>query len=316
MISRMPERSPAASPDLVRQLAADALGRAVVEVDRIPRGFGNENWRVVTAGGDAFVVKLGEPAWADKWAATAVAYQQAQAAGVPAPRLVHLDTPCEAAGGRVVRILTWMDGAPPESVLSDAAKAERFFADLGRSLRALHRAELPAFTSRLDGSAPRFDTWVEYVAFRLPHIVDRTARGGAFSAQVLDAFTREATALAAAVSPYVRPALCHRDLNLGNLLADDEGGLAAILDFDGSEAWDPAVDMVKVWWEVVPHHPEATGAFIEAYFDGGVPPRRWEERVRLVSLLELVNAVANARLEGDRGFEARARAELRRVWPR
>jgi aminoglycoside phosphotransferase (APT) family kinase protein len=48
------------------------------------------------------------------------------------------------------------------------------------------------------------------------------------------------------VDQFVRPTLVHRDLNLDNLLADEDGNLAAILDFDQAEAWEPMADRLKL----------------------------------------------------------------------
>ena len=108
----------------------------------------------------------------------------------------------------------------------------------------------------------------------------------------------------------VTPALCHRDLHLGNVLATPDGHLAAVLDFDGAEAWDPAIDVVKLRWLVFPDHEGAADAFARGY--GPFPPR-WDERVRLVELLELTNTVANAVADGDEAFERSARARLAAV---
>jgi hypothetical protein len=70
---------------------------------------------------------------------------------------VHIDTARDLAGGSVVRILTWVDGHHPADVLDRPERVERFFTDLGSALRDLHADKQDAFSSRLDGSAPRFD---------------------------------------------------------------------------------------------------------------------------------------------------------------
>jgi aminoglycoside phosphotransferase (APT) family kinase protein len=108
----------------------------------------------------------------------------------------------------------------------------------------------------------------------------------------------------------IRPALCHRDLHLDNLRAGEDGRLLALLDFDSAEAWDPAVDLVKLRWLVFLRYHGASDAFDRAYFDGRLVPDQWEERIRLAALLELTNVVANARLEDDPDFERVAREHL------
>ena len=291
-------------------IASAALGAVVDEVEHLAVGWGNENWRVVTAPGDAFVLKLGPPESAGKWQATRGSYAIAAGQGVPVPELIHFDPACAAAGGWVVRILRWIDGADPATVLSTPGAVERFFTVLGAAMRSLHEHPVDAFTSRLDGSAPSFRRWDAYVAHRWSQVSARLERSGAFDGGEIAALGEEVAERAAAVADVASPALCHRDLHLGNLLATADGDLAAILDFDGAEAWDPAIDVVKLRWLVFPRHPGSAGYFSAGY---GETPPRWDERVRLVELLELTNTVANAVLTGDGAFERSARHRLAEV---
>lgn len=305
-----PRAAASCSPEQILRLAAEVLDRTIASAERIPLGWANENWRVTTDAGCQFVIKVGPTELAAKWSATRIAYQRAEALGVPAPRLVNLDTACAAVGGRIVRVLTWVDGRDPEVVLEHPEHIERFFSELGAALRVLHDAQVEAFTSRLDGSAPGFDSWDAYVRYRLPGVVERAARCAAFTRDELNTFEREASALATDVSPDIRPSLCHRDLHLGNLLAGDDGRLAAILDFDTAEAWDRAVDTVKLRWQVFPQYAGAAAAFSQGYFDGEPPPAAWDGRVRLTTLLEMINLIANARLDGDHRYEQTWRGHL------
>ena len=306
-MSGRPPRFPA---DVVRAIAEDALGTGVVAVDHVPVGWGNENWRVETANEHRFVVKLGPPESAAKWDATRSAYAAAARHGVPVPELVHVDLGCARAGGWVVRILRWVDAHDPVTVLTTASARSRFFTDVGAAVRALHRHPVEGFSSRLDGSAPTFGRWDDYVAHRWVAVRARITGVAAFERADTDALEREILELATEVADVTEPALCHRDLHLGNLLATADGHLAAVLDFDGAEAWDPAIDVVKLRWLVFPNHEGATEHFAKGY--GGWPPR-WQERVRLVELLELSNTVANAVAAEDTAFERSARTRLAEV---
>ncbi|WP_162605434.1 aminoglycoside phosphotransferase family protein [Jiangella ureilytica] len=292
--------------------AARALGSETSDAARVPRGWGGQNWRVTADGGERFLVKFGDPASAEKWSAASSAYDLARRAGVPAPRLAAFEAHCPEAGGAAMRLLTWVDGVEPASVLRGDAAVGRFFGDLGTALRRLHAIDLETFSSRLDGSAPVFARWTGYVAYRLPQVAGRVAATDAFQPAAFAALAGRITDLAERVSAAVAPAPCHRDLYLDNLLATPDAGLAALVDFDGAEAWDPAVDLVKLRWQVFPRYPGARAAFEAAYHPADVPPR-WPERVELVELLELVNHVANARAVGDRGFEDLGRDRLTQV---
>jgi aminoglycoside phosphotransferase (APT) family kinase protein len=297
----------------VAAVAREVLGAGLGAVEHVPVGWGNENWRVVTDEGASFLVKISDPVDRGKVAATRGAYDRAEAAGVPTPRLVRFDPACERLDGWTVRVLTWVEGRNPVDVLTGREATDRFFAGLGGAVAALHGEEEPAFSSRLDGSKPRFERWDGYVAYRLPQVVERARSGGRFADDELDGMAAEIRDLAALVSPAVRPALCHRDLHLDNLLARPDGSLAAVLDFDSAEPWDPAVDVVKLRWLVFPRYEGAEAAFDRTYFGAGGRPARWDERVRLVDLLELVNTVANADGTGDPTYEGRARARLAAV---
>ena len=284
----------------------------MADVTHLPVGWGNENWRIRAATGDGWILKVGPPGSAPKWGATHLVYATARAADLPVPELVHFDEESDLVGGWTVRIFTWMPGRPPRQVLDVIPPAATFFEDLARAIRSLHSVPQPAFSSRLDGSAPSFRRWNDYVAYRLPAVLERVRHTAAFAVEDVDAIVGEITALADAVSECARPAICHRDLHLDNLLATADGRLAAVLDFDGAEAWDPAIDVVKLRWLVFPNHPGAEEAFNQAYG----PSPRWDERVRLVELLELLNTVPNAMARNDVAFEASARQRLRDVLAR
>jgi Ser/Thr protein kinase RdoA (MazF antagonist) len=294
----------------VRRVAEAALGERSGEVQHLPVGFGNENWRVATASGAAFIVKLGPPGSAAKWAATHDVYRLGREAGLPLPELVHFDPACDVVDGWATRVFTWMDGIPAAAALAGGADVAAFFADVATMARTLHDLPAPAFSSRLDGSAPAFDRWSDYLSYRLPQVLERVRRTKAFPEAEVAALVAEITDLAGGVEEHARPAVCHRDLHLDNLLATPAGRLAAVLDLDGAEAWDPAIDLVKLRWLVFPHHPGSEVAFSEAY---GRPPC-WDDRVRLCELVELCNAVPNAIAAGDTEFETSARQRLTDVW--
>lgn len=304
----MPE--PRFTTETVHRIATAALGRGVGELEHLPVGYGNENWRVVMHSGDRFIVKLGPPGGsAAKWAATHDVYRLGRDAGLPVPELVHFETVSELVEGWVVRVFTWMDGVPPASVLRTPAEVSTFFTDLAVAAATLHSLPTPAFSSRLDGSAPAYERWSDYLAHRLPQVLERVAGTSAFDDDEVTALVSTITALAAEVDADARPAVCHRDLHLDNLLATPSGRLTAVLDFDGAEAWDPAIDVVKLRWLVFPHHPGSAEAFAGAY---GHPPL-WDQRVRLCELVELLNAVPNAIAAGDPDFEESARRRLEAV---
>jgi aminoglycoside phosphotransferase (APT) family kinase protein len=111
----------------------------------------------------------------------------------------------------------------------------------------------------------------------------------------------------------VRPVLCHRDLYFDNLLCDRAGNLVAILDFDMAEAWEPAGDFHKLRWWVFGNGGTDERAFVSAYRGGASLPDDFDDRVRLVEIIELVNGLANWLPKGAGAMTVDAEARLRGI---
>lgn len=288
--------------DRVRAYVEQHLSVAVIDAPtKIARGYGNENWKVPTDDGD-LLVKIARDLGQDKLAAAAVAHHRAASGGVPVPDLLRVDLAGEAFDGRPVRVLRFLAGSHPAEVLITDEAVRRFFTSLGRTLARLHRVPCEGFSSRV-GGATSFARWAEYVKYRVPQIAQRVAAVDGFGTLDPLALLDRARAVAAEVSPVVAPSIAHRDLYLDNLLAGPDGSLVAILDFDAAEAWDPAVDLVKLRWQVLPEYPPiAAEALLAGYTELDELPPQFERRVWVTELLELINVVANARAQGNQEF--------------
>ena len=194
---------------------------------------------------------------------------------------------------------------------ADPDRVTTFFASLGTAVAKLHSIELDGFSSRLDGSAPTFHSWADYVDYRLQQIRGRCMEHGVLDAPTLNRASTAISVLTGEVADSARPTLCHRDLYADNLVVDEDGALLAILDWDMAEAWDPAGEWFKLDWLLFPDFPNAEASFDAAYHAVHPSPARWMQRKRLVDLMETLNAVANATAQGwDAAFAARARARL------
>lgn len=293
----------------VRDFVTDALA---VRVDGAPRrftrGFGNDNWRVATAEGD-LVVKVSRPHLpGEKLAAAARAQALAYDAGVPVPKLIMVDVHCEALAGRAVRVQEFVPGAAPSQALQTPGDRDRFFRSAGAAVARLHAVPLDAFASRVGGQ-PAFPSWAGYLRHRVPQIGARIEAAGGIGLDHEALFAR-VLATADEVSAAVSPALTHRDLHLDNLVVAPDGTVAALLDFDLAEAWDPVVDLVKLRWLVEPVHPGAERAFLTGY---GTEPAMLAARLWIVEVIELANTIANAVPTGDQRQAASARERLARV---
>jgi aminoglycoside phosphotransferase (APT) family kinase protein len=208
-------------------------------------------------------------------------------------------------------VFEWIDGKSLTTIATDSVTTGRFLSQLGHAVAALHSLERRAFSSRLDGSAPLFDSWVDYVDHRLGQIRARCRAVSAFTDGDLDRVAGAVRALAVRVSDVAQPTLCHRDLHADNLLVGQNGELAAILDFDQAEVWDTAAEWHKLEWMLFPTFPASSARTFDAAYRSVHPePARWEDRKKLVDLIETVNGIANAVADGWDEFEARARSRL------
>jgi fructosamine-3-kinase len=297
---------PTRAPE-VEQLVRDALGTGPVRVERVPIGFGNENWRVTDPAGPVYVLKIGPITSAAKWRAARVSYELAESVGVPLPRLVHFAEREE----HVVRVFEWIDGRSPLDLAAHPDHISTFFRSLGTAVARLHSVARDAFSSRLDGSAPSFRSWAEYVGHRLEQVRGRCVVGDVLDSQTLDRACKAISDLADEVNDFARPTLCHRDLYADNLVVDEDGALLAVLDWDMAEAWDAAGEWFKLDWLLFPEFPDGEATFNAAYHAIHPHPARWQRRKNLVDLIETLNAVANAATQAwSADFEARARSRL------
>lgn len=275
-------------------------------------GYGNENWRVECSG-RTLLVKIAKPGHPVAKAESASrAHRLAHASGAPVAREVLLDTQCEAAAGRVVRILEFLPGHHPIDVLNSPTSIDTFFESLGRAVAVLHTTRCDGFASRVGGS-PSFPTWAEYVAYRAPQIAERGRSCTLFTGTELTDVLDEAVNLAQQVSRVVEPRLTHRDLYLDNILAHVDGQVSALLDLDIAEPWDPVADFVKLQWQVFPRYPTAATTFHSAYRTISTDLPLFGDRLRVAQILELSNHVINAQAIDHPNYAQDARRQLDHV---
>jgi aminoglycoside phosphotransferase (APT) family kinase protein len=141
--------------------------------------------------------------------------------------------------------------------------------------------------------------WSGLDAMAAVHAVDRDAAGLAWvepcSSRQLAADTRDYVGFAtdgagfplledvldeleATVPPEVEPALCWGDARIGNIIFDDDGAVAAVLDWEMVTAGDPVQDLA--WFLAIDRsHHEAFGVpRLPALPDREATAARWEER--------------------------------------
>jgi aminoglycoside phosphotransferase (APT) family kinase protein len=196
-------------------------------------------------------------------------------------------------------------------VAAGTTRSSRLLRSVGKAVRALHEVERPSFSSRLDGSSPAFPSWKGYIEYRLEQVRARCLATEALDPRLLDEVCDLATSVAAAVNNDAQAVLCHRDLHPDNLIVNPEGALIGIIDWDSAEAWDRAGDWFKLEYELLRVHPTGRDQLLDAYLDGRPAPRNWDQRRRLIHLIETLNILSNAvALSWDAEFSDRARCHM------
>lgn len=256
------------------------------------RGLGNENWFIETEV-KKYLCKIGPSnAPVSKWRAAANANKLAVERGLPVPKIVVFDEQNNRLG-RVVRVYEFIDGQNIDDIGGVSKVQQQFWTEFGTALRQLHEINIEGFSSRLDSSVPSFNSWDAYLKYRIPQIHARVGASCILDEAVVSRFWEAINKTACSVASVIKPALTHRDLHIDNVLFSPDGGLAAILDFDQAEAWDPVADFFKLQYFVFVEAPGSELAFTKTYGTLSETHTYFEERLSIVSGIELVNIIAN-----------------------
>jgi aminoglycoside phosphotransferase (APT) family kinase protein len=281
-------------------------------LQRIEIGFGNENWIAESKLGRV-TVKVGlSTSNAEKWRSAGIAINLAHSAGLPVPELLAFDPCNEMLNGRILRLFSFIEGSSPATLDGAPTKRGRFFRQLGEAIRLLHSIKQPEFNSRIGGENG-FPRWSDYVANRWRDIVARSERAG-LDGELLTKATGALSPLISRFDDVALPVICHRDLHFDNMLCDGDGNLVALLDFDIAEAWEPAGDFHKLRWWVFGSDANAERQFNAGYWSDDSIPENFDDRVRVVEIVELINGMANWKMHGQSVMVTKAETRLRALF--
>lgn len=302
------------------ELVCDAFRHATkaashtLRAERIPLGFGHENWRIFDADGDRWLVKIAERMRSPLRMENAVAAQTlAAGGGVRVPEIVGFEIGPNPLG-RPYCVQRWVDGVDAQTALATLAPTERlaFGTSLAGEVARLHAVDSDWVG---EGVLPslRLAGWRPYVHAQTERLRKMNALYGSLDAPTLDAAVAECHCLGDSVDVSFRPGLAHRDLWPPNVILAGDGTVAALLDFEHARFTDTAWDLVKLDLLFLRTHPDIAAAFHDAYRRA----RPWDDalelRIRLCFGLELLRGLPYFRAEfPDAGMAAMLDAELRR----
>jgi homoserine kinase type II len=283
----------------------EAWGLALERLDPLPhKGTINSNFRVRASGAEYFL-RVNEGKRDEDVDGEARVVERLRAGGLPTPEVLRTRDGgwFARADGKPVTLFPWIAGREAEAA-PDPALCGRALARLHVAGRALAADELPRNLYSL-----------EALALRVQGFAD-DARVAAVAADLGDELGRARARLDAVPVPR---GIIHQDLFPDNLLVDDAGGLAAVLDFEqatwGAWVYDLAV-CVNAWcWDGARIVDEARRALVEAYHAGRALTA--EERTsfadfaRLAAARFTITRITDVCLRADVDEELRRRKDWR-----
>ncbi|MFN8492334.1 MAG: aminoglycoside phosphotransferase family protein [Caldilineaceae bacterium] len=299
------------SADLAATLFAQVYAGAepILAVERIPRAYNYEVWRVDTITGH-YTLKI---AHADMEPARIVnvmaALRLATDAGVPCPRLLAYAPDTQI--GRAVLVHEWIAGDDAETVWSHMSRDEqaRFAFAFGRAIAAMHSVTGPSFSEDAALTRPMvswhaglYDYLNEHaVGMRQLHLLPLA------TLETLVDYLRQAIT---GLSPTIRPALTHWDLWLANTIVD-AGRFVGVIDWDSAAFSDPVADFVRLEVWLFTPYPESRTPFWAGYSEMQSIDHDHEARLDVYQGLEYFAEVYRTTARNDLTLAAHFRERLK-----
>lgn len=163
-------------------------------------------------------------------------------AGLPVPRVLHVDTTRAHVDGDVL-VTTYLDGTLWSTLVLDPGATARARRSLGRFMAPLHRIRGDRFGYPAPEAGLSAATWPDAVEAMVRAVLDDAARWGVDlpADRLLDVVGRHRDVLARVTTPR----LVHADLWPGNLLLDPaDSTVVGVLDAERALWGDPLFELV------------------------------------------------------------------------
>lgn len=221
----------------------------------------------------------------ERWAT-----EEVRKAGVPSPEVLAVGNDVSAEPYMITRRVTGAEA-------SHHPRRNRIIQEMGRIAATINSIRTTAFGSNFDWSTNgvKHSTWSAYLKEEL-HIDERFEFFEKH--QLLPAGTLNSwmDIIETSHNARIKPSLNHSDLRLKNVIVDDDGEIAAIID------WEECISTIAPQWELsIALHDlsiDEKQLFLEGY---GLNNRHVEQMAPLIKAFNIVNyyAVAQEAIEQD-----------------
>lgn len=228
-----------------------------------------------------------------------VAYDCLREQGIPAPRVIALDT-SKTLVPQDYMVMSKIEGQAVIDRWPDltSAQREQVAYEAGRYLAMMHEITFQGHGQLRQLPPDRFPTWYDYVVDYLTHYGNEGVEQGIFSTRLRDTILATFERNKLLLSSVTPARLVHWDYHFENIMEQD-GHVSGILDFEWALSGDPNYDFkVRQQWEET--CPGSREALYRGYTDRRALPPDHETRVALYCVMMFVDYAVDARTDDER----------------
>jgi hygromycin-B 4-O-kinase len=286
---------------LAKQIAEHHFGQPPTRIVYKRSGLSNYVFAINHVEGQ-FVVRISpEPGKIEAFQKELWATQKVREVGVPSPEVMAVGN----IGSEPYMITRRVTGAEA----SHHPRRSHIVREMGRYAQTINSIRTTNFGANFDWTTQnsKHSTWAEYLdnEWKVEQRLSVFKQHQVLSNQKLDTLQK---IIDATREMQVEPALNHSDLRLKNVIVDDDGEIAAIID------WEECLSTIAPQWELsISLHDlsiDEKDLFIEGY---GLDPKQVQEMSPLIKAFNIVNysnAIAHAAETDDHKSIAEFRLRL------
>ena len=226
-----------------------------------------------------FVIRISpDPERVDAFLKESWATQAVRKAGVPSTEVLAVDNDIGAEPYMITRRVTGTEA-------SHHPRRNRIIQEMGRFASMINSIRTTSFGTNFDwtSNGDKHRTWDDYLRneFQIEKRFEFFAQQRIVPKSVLD---RLISTFDASRNAHIKPSLNHSDLRLKNVIVDDDGEIAAIVD------WEECMSTIAPQWELsIALHDlsiDEKQLFLEGY---GLSNRHIEEMAPLIKAFNIIN---------------------------